>query len=106
MNLYPLKFQPILKNIIWGGNEISKFKNFEQEETGIGESWEISAVEDNVSIIQNGDFANTPLDVLINKAKDKLVGKEVYEKFGDKFPLLIKFIDAKEIGRASCRERV
>lgn len=96
MNLYPLKFQPILKNIIWGGNEISKFKNFEQEETGIGESWEISAVEENVSIIQNGEFANTPLDVLINKAKDKLVGKEVYEKFGDKFPLLIKFIDAKD----------
>ncbi len=96
MNLYPLKFQPILKNIIWGGNEISKFKNFEQEETGIGESWEISAVEGNVSIIKNGDFANTPLDTLISKAKEKLVGKKVYEKFGDKFPLLIKFIDARD----------
>lgn len=96
MNLYPLKFQPILKNIIWGGSEISKFKNLEKETTGIGESWEISAVEDNVSIIENGDLAGTPLDVLINKAKARLVGKKVFDKFGDKFPLLIKFIDAHD----------
>lgn len=96
MNLYPLKFQPILKSIIWGGKEISKFKNLENEKTGIGESWEISAVEDNVSIIENGNLAGTPLDVLINEAKGKLVGEKVYKKFGDKFPLLIKFIDAQD----------
>ena len=96
MNLYPLKFQPILKDIIWGGSEISRFKNLEEEKTGIGESWEISAVENNVSVIENGNLANTPLDVLINEAKDKLVGKKVFEKFGDKFPLLIKFIDARD----------
>lgn len=96
MKLYPLKFQPILKNIIWGGSEISKFKNLDKETPGIGESWEISAVEDNVSIIENGDFAGTPLDVLIKKAEAKLVGKKVFDKFGDKFPLLIKFIDARD----------
>ena len=96
MNLYPLKFKLILKDIIWGGSEISKFKNLEEEKTGIGESWEISAVENNVSIIENGHLANTPLDALINEAKDKLVGKKVFEKFGDKFPLLIKFIDARD----------
>ena len=96
MNLYPLKFQPILKNIIWGGDEISKFKNLEKETDGVGESWEISAVENNVSIIENGDLSGTPLDVLINKAKDRLVGKKVFDKFGDKFPLLIKFIDAHD----------
>ena len=96
MNLYPLKFQPILKSIIWGGKEISKFKNLENEKTGIGESWEISAVEDNVSIIENGNLAGTPLDDLINEAKGKLVGEKVYKKFGDKFPLLIKFIDAQD----------
>lgn len=91
-----MKFQPILKNIIWGGSEISKFKNLEKETPGIGESWEISAVEDNVSIIKNGDLAGTPLDVLINKAEAKLVGKKVFDEFGDKFPLLIKFIDARD----------
>lgn len=96
MKLYPLKFQPILKNIIWGGTEISKFKNLDKETPGIGESWEISAVEDNVSIIENGDLAGMPLDALINKAEAKLVGKKVFDKFGDKFPLLIKFIDARD----------
>ena len=96
MNLYPLKFKPILKNIIWGGDEIAKFKNLKKKETGVGESWEISAVEDNVSVIENGELANTPLDVLIGEAKEKLVGKKNFEKFGTKFPLLIKFIDARD----------
>ena len=96
MNLYPLKFQPILKNIIWGGSEISRFKNLDKETSGIGESWEISAVENNVSIIENGELAGTPLDVLINKEKARLVGEKVFNKFGDKFPLLIKFIDARD----------
>lgn len=96
MNLYPLKFQPILKSIIWGGNDISKFKNLENIEDGIGESWEISAVEDNVSVIKNGELAGKPLDVLINEAKEQLVGEKVYAKFGNKFPLLIKFIDAQD----------
>ena len=96
MNLYPLKFQPILKSVIWGGDEIVKFKNLKKEKTEIGESWEISGVEDNVSIIKNGDFANTSLDELIKSAKDKLVGKKIYDKFGNKFPLLIKFIDARD----------
>ena len=96
MNLYPLKFQPILKSIIWGGNDISKFKNLENIEDGIGESWEISAVEDNISIVKNGKLAGKPLDVLINEAKGQLVGEKVYSKFGNKFPLLIKFIDAQD----------
>jgi mannose-6-phosphate isomerase len=96
MNLYPLKFKPILKNIIWGGDEIAKFKKLDREETGVGESWEISAVEDNISVIENGKFANIPLDVLIDEAKEKLVGKKNFDKFGNKFPLLIKFIDARD----------
>ena len=96
MNLYPLKFKPILKHIIWGGDEITKFKNLDKDETGVGESWEISAVEDNVSVVENGELANTPLDVLIGKAKEKLVGKKNFDKFGNKFPLLIKFIDARD----------
>lgn len=96
MNLYPFKFQPILKSIIWGGSEISKFKNLDKVQDGIGESWEISAVKDSISVIKNGELAGKPLDELINEAKGQLVGEKVYEKFGDKFPLLIKFIDAQD----------
>lgn len=96
MNLYPLKFQPILKSIIWGGEEISKFKNLKSEKINIGESWEISAVEENISVVKNGAFTGTPLNVMIRDAKEKLVGTKVYDKFGDKFPLLIKFIDAQD----------
>ena len=96
MNLYPLKFQPILKSIIWGGSQISKFKNLDSVEDGIGESWEISAVEDNVSVVENGALAGKQLDSLIHEAKVALVGNKVYEKYGDKFPLLIKFIDAQD----------
>ena len=96
MNLYPLKFQPILKSIIWGGNEISKFKNTDKVEDGIGESWEISAVKDNISVVKNGELSGKPLDELINEAKGQLIGEKVYEKYGDKFPLLIKFIDAQD----------
>lgn len=96
MNLYPLKFQPILKSIIWGGSEISKFKNLDSIKEGIGESWEISAVKENISVVKNGELTGKPLDLLIREAKGQLVGKKVYEKFGDKFPLLIKFIDAQD----------
>jgi len=96
MKLYPLKFEPILKSIIWGGSEIPKFKNLPNKESGIGESWEISAVENNVSIIANGSLAGKKLDDLIDEAKGNLVGNKIYDKFGNKFPLLIKFIDAQD----------
>ena len=96
MILYPLKFQPILKSIIWGGSDIPIFKNLLNKESGIGESWEISAVENSVSIVENGPLAGKQLDDLIDEAKGKLVGDKIYDKFGNKFPLLIKFIDAQD----------
>ncbi|MDD2477236.1 MAG: mannose-6-phosphate isomerase [Dysgonamonadaceae bacterium] len=96
MKLYPLKFEPILKSIIWGGSEIPEFKNLANKESGIGESWEISAVENNVSIIANGSLAGKKLDDLIDEAKGNLLGNKIYDKFGSKFPLLIKFIDAQD----------
>lgn len=95
MKLYPLKFEPILKPMIWGGNDLCKFKGIAPEQEGIGESWEISGVKDNVSIVANGDLAGKSLGDLLTEAKETLVGKKVYEKYGDVFPLLIKFIDAK-----------
>ena len=95
-NLYPLKFKPILKSIIWGGSDITRFKNIEPIQDGIGESWEISGVEGDISIIENGHLAGTSLKTLLSQSREQLVGSEVYHKFGNKFPLLIKFIDAQD----------
>ncbi len=95
MKLYPLKFQPILKPMIWGGSDIAPFKGIETDHDNIGESWEISGVEGNVSVVANGDLEGKSLDNLLSEAKENLVGKKVYDKYGDTFPLLIKFIDAK-----------
>lgn len=94
--LYPLKFEPILKEIIWGGSDICTFKNITPKQDGIGESWEISGVEGNVSVVSEGPLAGKPLDTLLREYKERLVGKKVYERFGDTFPLLIKFIDARD----------
>lgn len=96
MNLYPLKFKPILKSIIWGGDEICKFKNVAPLQDGIGESWEISSVKGNISIVANGELENKSLDEMIATYKEQLVGKKNFETFGTTFPLLIKFIDARD----------
>jgi mannose-6-phosphate isomerase len=96
MKLYPLKFKPILKSIIWGGDEICKFKNIDPLQDGIGESWEISGVQGNVSAVANGGLADKSLDEIIETYKEQLVGKKNFETFGTTFPLLIKFIDARD----------
>ncbi len=96
MNLYPLKFKPILKSIIWGGNEICKFKGVSPVQEGVGESWEISSVEGNVSIVANGKLENKSLDEIIATYKEQLVGAKNFATFGNTFPLLIKFIDARD----------
>lgn len=93
MKLYPLKFQPILKELIWGGNKISKFKGITPEKNSIGESWEISGVNENISIVSNGELKGKRLDELIAKYQTDLVGQCNFEKFGTVFPLLIKFIN-------------
>lgn len=94
--LYPLKFKTILKSIIWGGDEICEFKNIEPKQDGIGESWEISGVVGNVSVVANGELQNQTLESLIVNYKEQLVGSKNYETFGSTFPLLIKFIDARD----------
>ncbi len=96
MHLYPLKFEPILKPMIWGGSDIIPFKNIDSNEKDIGESWEISDVKGYESVISNGDLKGKTFQELLIEQKECLVGKKVYEKYGDKFPLLIKFIDAKQ----------
>ena len=94
--LYPLKFKPILKSVIWGGDEICKFKDIKPLCDGIGESWEISGVTGDISIVANGALQGKTLDELIEKYPNELVGERIIERFGKTFPLLIKFIDAKD----------
>lgn len=92
---YPIKFTPILKEKIWGGSKLKQF--FKKSAEGkIGESWEISGVENNISIIANGDLKGTSINQLIKEYKEELVGVKTYQSFGNKFPLLFKFIDANE----------
>ena len=93
----PLKFEPILKEKIWGGEKLINLLHKKSDKNNIGESWEISDVNQDVSIVSEGKYKDESITSLINKYKSDLVGKKVYEKFANKFPLLIKFIDAKEV---------
>ncbi|MCH5328669.1 MAG: class I mannose-6-phosphate isomerase [Coprobacter sp.] len=94
--MYPIKFNTILKEILWGGSEICKFKQLPEQRDGIGESWEISQVKDNVSVVENGEYKGLTLTDMIQRFGADFLGKHVYERFGEKFPLLIKFIDARD----------
>ena len=91
-----IKFEPILKDKIWGGEKLASLLNKQSKRKDIGESWEISDVEGDTSIVTNGHLKGKDLKELISEFKSDLVGEKVYTHFGGKFPLLIKFIDAKE----------
>ena len=90
------KFTPILKNTIWGGTKIAPFKNIQTQLRKVGESWEISGVPGNETIVSGGPDAGRNLNDLVAEQKEALVGKANYERFGNEFPLLIKFIDARD----------
>ena len=94
--MYPLKFKPYLCTKVWGGEKIAPFKGIYTTRNRIGESWEISAVEGHVSIVENGPLAWKSLTDLMNEYGAALVGRKVFKKYGSEFPLLIKFIDAKD----------
>ena len=94
--LYPLKFYPILKERIWGGTKLMEVLHKESAKKNIGESWELSDVEGDISIVANGSLEGRTLKELIETYKEALVGNKVFKDFDTKFPLLIKFIDAKE----------
>ena len=90
------KFEPLLKQTIWGGDKIIPFKHLNTKMEQVGESWEISGVKDFETIVANGPDKGKSLNQLVSEMKDQLVGKENYERFGDEFPLLVKFIDAHQ----------
>jgi len=95
--LYPLKFKTIYKDKIWGGQKIKTYlhKDFSTL-PNCGETWEISGVKSDVSIVENGGLKGESLAGLLERYRYKLVGKKVYDHFGTIFPLLVKFIDAND----------
>lgn len=94
--MYPLKFKPILKQTLWGGDKIIPFKCLDEAIENVGESWEISAVEGSESVVANGPDAGRTLTEMVRRYKAELVGEANYRRFGEKFPLLVKFIDANQ----------
>lgn len=95
--MQPIKFRPILRETIWGGNKIPNLKHlngFEDRRTG--ESWEISGLEGSESIVDGGEYDGFSLPRLTDILKEKLVGADNFRRFGNRFPLLVKFIDARQ----------
>ena len=95
--LYPLKFETVLKEKVWGGDTlVSKYNKTPTGSHKIGESWELSAVAENQSVISNGFLAGNNIEELIEVYMGDITGDSIYEKFGNEFPLLIKFIETQE----------
>jgi len=92
----PILFKPIFKEKPWGGHKLKTILKKEIPSDKTGESWEISYVSDNISVVKGGFFKHQSLQTLIDRFKDKLVGKKVYDSFKNDFPLLIKYIDAAD----------
>ena len=94
--LYPLKFDPVYKQIVWGGTNISRFFHRNIPLDQVAESWELCCRKDGISVVSSGALKGIGLNDLISKYTDKLMGLKTYQKFGTHFPLLIKIIDANE----------
>lgn len=95
MKIYPIKFNPILKEKIWGGNKLGTLLGKNTTKDNVGESWEISDVNGNVSEVSNGAYKGSSLKQLIATYQADLLGANNFANFGFDFPLLIKFLDAK-----------
>ena len=91
---YPIKFEPILKEKIWGGDKLREILQKRSDKKNLGESWEISGVKDNISVVANGPLKSRSLNELLEEYGEKLIGEKNFQVFGAEFPLLIKFIDA------------
>jgi mannose-6-phosphate isomerase len=96
MKFYPLQFEPILKDRIWGGTKLKTYLNKPITSEITGESWEISTVENDVSVIANGFFKGKSLNQIISEFPKEVLGTKVHEQFGQQFPLLFKYLDARE----------
>ena len=95
--LYPMKFHPLLKEKLWGGDKLQKmFKKNVKKEARVGEAWLLSGVEGSETVVSNGWLADNDLAELTEVFMGDLVGDKVYETFKNQFPLLFKLIDAHE----------
>ncbi len=94
--LRPYKFHRLLKSVLWGGDSIAAFKGIDSQQPNVGESWEISGVEGHESIVNGGDDDGLSLSQLIDRHRGRLVGDEVYAVYGNRFPLLVKILDARQ----------
>lgn len=95
MQVYPIKFNPILKEKIWGGNKLKNVLGKDTDKSNVGESWEVSDVNGNISVVNNGVYKGLNLKELIKNHKSNFLGTHNFENFGYNFPLLIKFLDAQ-----------
>lgn len=98
--LYPLQFKPLLKERIWGGRALAEKRGTAKQKADkdlvIGESWEVSGVEGDISVVSNGFLKGNNLQELVETYMGELVGDKVFQRFGHEFPLLIKYIDAQD----------
>ena len=95
--LYPLKFKPIFRDKIWGGNKINKVLGMDYSPLpNCGEAWVLSGVKNNITVVKDGFLSQNQINELVEVYMDDLVGGKVYDKFKNEFPLLIKFIDAND----------
>jgi mannose-6-phosphate isomerase len=96
MTFYPLQFEPILKERIWGGEKLKTILNKPITSNVTGESWELSTVEGDVSVVANGDWKGSVLTDIIKEFPKEILGTVVYDRFGNQFPLLFKYLDANQ----------
>ena len=96
MMLYPIKFEPYLREMVWGGEKILPLKHLSLPLHRIGESWEVSGYPEHVTCVAEGPLKGLSLEELVHRYKEALVGEAAYKAFGDTFPLLVKIIDAAD----------
>ena len=92
--LYPLLFENNLRTVVWGGHNLKPIKGLPADDECVGESWEVSAVPGWESVVKNGPLAGRKLSELVAEYGELLLGTSVADKYGNEFPILVKFIDA------------
>lgn len=90
-----LRFKPVIKHTIWGGEKIARLKHLDTDADDIGETWEVSGFEGCETVVSGGEYDGMRLNDVVRKMKASLLGRDNYRRFGNEFPLLVKFIDAK-----------
>ncbi|WP_319205333.1 type I phosphomannose isomerase catalytic subunit [uncultured Ilyobacter sp.] len=95
--MYPLKFKKCFIEKIWGGRAFESILDIKlPENKKIGELWEVSSHKNGMSYVENGDLAGKSLEELMESSGEELLGKEVYNRFKGKFPVLIKYLDVND----------